>query len=448
MKRRFLIGLSVCSGIMLTAPAALATDEVLYWNAVHLNAIKTAGGAGAPPPKASRGLAIQSIAAYDASNAISRSHQSYAYTGVAAVGANRNAAIARASYETLKALYPTQNFDAMYQQRMALIADGQAKADGIAVGAAAANAILTRRATDGSTNNAVYTGSNEPGKWRSTPGGAPSGLLPLWGSVAPFALQSGSQFRPGPPPSLTTNEYAEALNEVKLIGGTNSPTRTVDQGNIAKFWAAGGGTVTPPGMWNQIAQTVATQRLQNTEENARMFALLNIAAADSAISCWDTKYVYETWRPVTAIREAGSYGNAATEADPTWTPLITTPSFPSFTSGHSTFSAAAAEILGSFVGSDDFAFSATTDFAGVDARSFLSFRQAAEEAAMSRLYGGIHFRFDNEVGTIVGQKIGQEVYSTQLQAVPEPMTMAALGLGVAALARRRRAKDVSGASGP
>jgi hypothetical protein len=255
-------------------------------------------------------------------------------------------------------------------------------------------------------------------------------------------MTSGSQFRHSlGPPALTSAQYAADLNEVKSLGAVNSTTRTAEQTNIARFWADGANTSTPPGHWNRIAQTVGTNAGNTVSENARMFALLNLAEADAAIVSWDNKYQANFWRPVTAIRLADQDGNAATEADPNWLPLITTPPFPTYTSGHSTFSGAAAEILKLYFGTDNVNFTTSAEGApGVPDRSFTSFSQAAAEAADSRLFGGIHYRFDNEHGLQNGIALGQFVYANELQPIPEPssVALAAVALTVFAWAVRRR----------
>jgi hypothetical protein len=228
-------------------------------------------------------------------------------------------------------------------------------------------------------------------------------------------MTSPSQFRPGPPPVLDSAAYATAYNEVKSVGGTDSTTRTPDQTAFARFWAdLPGVTFTPPGHWNQIAEDAAMTRRIKLPAEARLFALLDIALADAGISCWETKNFYDFWRPVTAIRAGDSDGNPLTAGDPTWTPLWATPAFSSYTSGHSTFSAAAAEVLDSVFGAN-FSFSDTGDpTEGLATRRFTGFDQAAAEAAASRMYGGIHFRFDNETGLMVGGEVGQYVVQHDL----------------------------------
>jgi len=253
-------------------------------------------------------------------------------------------------------------------------------------------------------------------------------------------MTSGSQFRQGPPPAVGSAEYANAYNEVATLGRATGSSRTTDQTNIALFWADGGGTVTPPGHWNRIAQGLGSASGQSLIQNARMFALLNIAEADAAIAAWDMKYLYNFWRPVTAIQNGDVDGNALTTGDASWSPLITTPPFPTFTSGHSTFSAAAGEVLAQFFGTDNLSFTTSTDAAGIADRSFTSLSQAVDEAGMSRIYGGIHFQFDNTVGKSMGRSIGGWAYNHYMTAVPEPSVMITLGLGSTILLFRRRRK--------
>ena len=206
-----------------------------------------------------------------------------------------------------------------------------------------------------------YTPRPGPGNWRPTPPGFLPPVHPNWPQVTPFALASGAQFRPAGPPALTSAEYTRNFNEVKALGALNSAVRTADETKIARFWLDGPGTATPPGHWNRIAQDVARAKGTTLAQNARLFALLNLAGADAGIACWDAKYVYDFWRQITAIREADTDGNPDTVADPNWTPLVTTPNHPSYPSGHATFSGAAATVLAAFFGTDDVAFTSTPD---------------------------------------------------------------------------------------
>jgi hypothetical protein len=219
-------------------------------------------------------------------------------------------------------------------------------------------------------------------------------------------MTTSSEFRPPGPPALTSTRYAADVNEVKQLGAATNSTRTAEQSMIALFWADGAGTETPPGHWNSIAQDVGAAQGNTLEDNARLFALLNLAMADAAVCAWDAKYAFNFWRPVTAIRNADTDGNADTEPDTAWRSFIATPPFPDYVSGHSTFSGAASVVLATFYGSDNIAFTTGSDaLPGVE-RSFTSFSAAAAEAADSRLYGGIHFRSANEDGLHAGIAIG------------------------------------------
>src|SRR5204862_7113801 len=217
-------------------------------------------------------------------------------------------------------------------------------------------------------------------------------LLPQWGRLVPFAIPTNAWFRPAGPPNLESDTWAADYAEVKALGGVVSAARTPEQTLIALFWADGAGTETPPGHWNRIARAVALQFGNTLEQNARLFALLNVAMADAAICAWDAKYAFNFWRPITAIQNGDTDGNAATVPDRAWTPLLPTPPFPEYVSGHSAFSGAAAEVLRVFYGGEAVSFSTGSDVLPGVRRQFDSFYEAAAEAALSRLYGGIHFR--------------------------------------------------------
>ncbi|MDX2147886.1 MAG: vanadium-dependent haloperoxidase [Planctomycetota bacterium] len=428
--------LVVASLTLATGSRNARADVIADWNRIALDAIRAER---TPPPRASRALAMVHAAMYDAVNATNQTHAMYSYRGSGDSLADARAAAACAAERVLRDLFPAQagTFSAAFATSMNAIPDGLAKTRGVTLGDRVGASMLASRANDNSNATVPYTPGSAPGQWRPTPGAFAPALLPNWPLVTPFAMTSGSQFRQGPPPALTSAEYAAALNQVKELGSASSTLRTAEQTQIAHFWADGPGTETPPGHWNSIARDVGAQRGNTLHENARMLALLNIALADAAIVSWDMKYEYNLWRPVTAIREADTDANDLTLADPTWTPLISTPPFPEYTSGHSTFSATAATVLAGFFGTNDVAFTTDSDgLAGVT-RSFNGFWQAAEEAGMSRIYGGIHFMFGNNVGLHSGRLLGQHVTSNFL-TVPTPAVGAALAAGVLALARRRR----------
>ncbi len=381
-------------------------DAVITWNKIALEAIKTDKTA---PPAAERILSIFEAAVYDAVNDIARVYKPYHVDKTAPVGASPEAAAAEAAWRVLVELYPTQKatFDTALATSLAAIADSQSKTDGVSFGKDVAEAMLLWRSTDGSKTVVPYTPdpNQTPGKWQPTPPALGAAVLPQWGQLTPFIITNPDTYTPAPPPALTSDLYATEYNEVKDLGSLNSPTRTADQTEIAKFWADGGGTYTPPGHWNQIAASAAVNNGNTLLENARLFGTLNVALADAGICCWNTKYKYDTWRPITAIQAGDKDGNDKTTVDPNWTPLLTTPAFPEYTSGHATFSGAAEIVLTGFFG-NNYAFSTTSIGLPGVTRTFSSFAQAALEACKSRIYGGIHFNSASVEGLSAGQKIG------------------------------------------
>jgi membrane-associated phospholipid phosphatase len=392
----------------------LSGDVIVAWNATLVNTIETNR---LPVLPSSRSLAMLHVAMYDAVEGIPQARYTfYPVPGLdpqaAPSHASREAAASAAADTVLDSLYPAQKatFDAQYQAELAQIDDGGRIDEGIAWGHTVAQAVLTWRSTDGSNATVPYTPGTGPGVWQPTPPAFLPALAPQWGSVTPWAMSSGSQFRPPPPPALTSTAYATAFNEVKSLGRVDSTTRTADQTQIALFWKDAAGTAYAFGHWNKIAEGVSVDQGLDLVDNAHMFALLNIATADALISCWDAKYTDNFWRPVTAIQFAGDSSiNPATQSDPTWTPLIVTPNFPSYMSAHSTVSGAAATVLTSLFGSN-YRFTAGSDGLPGVTRSFASFAAAAAEAGQSRIYGGIHFQFDNQAGLATGGALGQFVF--------------------------------------
>jgi hypothetical protein len=326
-------------------------------------------------------------------------------------GTSAETAAAAAAYRASVSLFPTQTarFDAALARSLEGIPVGLPLIDGIVLGNSVATAILEWRRDDGSDRVVDYTPGTNPGDWQPTPPAFTAPLLPHWGGVTPFALTSGDQFRAAGPPALTSREYTAAFNEVKELGAANSTIRSAEGTEIALFWAD-----PSPGHWNQIAAGVSEAQGLTLSQNARLFALLNLAGADAYIATWDTKYTYNFWRPVTAIRAADTDGNPDTLIDPDWTPLIPTPAHPSYSSGHSAYGAAAATALAGFFGTDGIAFTSTTpDLPGVT-RSYASFSAAANENARSRLLGGIHWTFDNLDGLSAGRAVGEYVVANFL----------------------------------
>ena len=390
--------------------AATGTDVIVDWNAVVLDAIRQDKTA---PPKAARAMAMMHVAMYDAVNSIERTHSPYAGYSPAPEGASVASAAAAAARAILASIYPSQTtrFSAAFLASLNDIPDGPAEQTGIQVGQNAAQRILSLRAFDNSTTTVTYTPGSNPGDWQPTPPAFAAPALPQWPQVMPFAIRSASQFRPPAPPTLTSDEYTAAFAEVAALGRSDSSTRTADQTQVAQFWAGNAGTATPPGQWNQIAETISAAQHLSLSENARLFALINLSLADAGLAAWDAKYQYNEWRPMTAIVHADTDGNSQTAPDETWTPLLPTPNHPSYVSGHSTFSAAAASALAAFFGSDKISFAMKSDDLPGVTRNFTSFSQAAAEAGQSRIYGGIHWQFDNQAGLTLGKSVAQFISS-------------------------------------
>jgi hypothetical protein len=417
-----------------SAAAPAFADVVTDWNEVLLDAVRADSTA---PPRAARAMAMVHVAVYDAVNGIAQTHEPYHVDDAAPDGASAQAAAAAAAHAVLVTVFPAQaeTFNAALDASLADIADGQAKDDGIAWGESVAAAVIALRANDGSTDVVTYTPGTDPGEWQPTPPAMAAAALPQWPDVTPFAMSSGSQFRMGGPPALDSAEYTAAFNEVKEMGSATSTTRTAEQSEIAQFWVNGPGTSTPPGHWNTIAQIISADEGNTLEENARLFALLNIALADAAIVSWDNKYHYNDWRPVTAIRAADTDGNDQTEADPEWSSFIPTPPFPDYTSGHSTFSGAAGKVLELFYGTDELPFDCPSDALPGIIRSFETCSAAADESGKSRVYGGIHWEFSNQDGLRSGRDLGEYVVATYLKEQPRHSggrLCGAFGLGNAA----------------
>jgi hypothetical protein len=397
------------------------------------------------PCRASRALAIVHVAIFEAVNAIAGGYQSYTGLPPAPPGTSMNAAIAQAAHDTLAALYPSQraSLDDLLADDLSQPPHGRPKMDGIDLGERAAKAILDLRADDGSQHaeprvGIEYITSDEPGRWRQDPiSQIPLALGTYWGKVTPFILQSGKQFRVKPPPALASPAYTAAFNELKLLGGDGvvTPTeRTAEQTRIGIYWGYDGtpGLGTPPRLYNQIAVKIADQMGTNAVELARLLALVNGALADMGIAVWESKYVYDFWRPITGIREAQTDGNPATIRDRNYTPLGApasnldgpdfTPPFPAYPSGHAGFGAALFETLRNFYGTDHIAFTFVSDeFNGVTqdsdgtvrpriSRSFASLSEAEEENGQSRIYLGIHWAFDKTEGIVQGQRVADYVF--------------------------------------
>ena len=418
------------------------SDAVTAWNA---NAGVAATAACitplGDPLHESRMYAMTHVAIHDALNAIDRRALPYTFEN-SEPGASPDAAVAAAARDVLVALIgqlPLElvsqsciaagiaSVEADYAAALAAIPDDPTKAQGIAVGQAAAAAILDLRAADGAVGpflNFNCPQDTNPGEYQCTPG-TPFIGFEVWANVIPFVLKDSSQFRPRPPYAVTRKKYTADFNEVMSFGGdgiTTPSERTADQTEIALFWLE-----SSPLKWNRIARTVSADVELDLWENARLFALLNMALADGYIAMKDSKNYYNYWRPITAIRAGDSDGNPDTSGDPNWTPLRPTPPDQDYPSGHSIEGGAGAEVLKQFFGNDQISFqdcsvtlpagSTCSDPSPV-LRSYTSFSQAAAENAYSRILVGFHFRNATEEGNDLGHKIGARAANLYLRPLP------------------------------
>ena len=389
----------------LDGPVVSTLNPVLQWNRILLALVRTPGAQPATN-HATRSFALMHSAIYDAVNAIERTHEPYLVrlNGVPRQ-TSEDAAAAAAAHQVLIALYPAfkSGLDAELQQSLTQIPVGNAKAEGFLIGQTVADHILALRSNDGANAQPIlYLFGSAPGDYQSTPPNfPPQPQFTHWSHVTPFTLERANQFRPGPPPALTGDTYSEALNEIKSLGTTNGTTATADEALTGRFW---NGAI--QNYWNEITQTAALDRELSTAQSARLFALLNLAFADGVIAFYDAKYTYNFWRPVTAIQAAASDNNPETMADPNWLPEAgkTAPD-PSYPGAHAVLSAAGAEVLISFFERDHFEFNVTSEVLPGVERSFAGFSAAAEEATLSRVFAGQHFRFD----LAAGQRLGREV---------------------------------------
>jgi membrane-associated phospholipid phosphatase len=415
----------ICAFLQFAPLATVTKDEqrnsdqpvnaVIEWNRTLLAIVRTPGAQPATI-HSTRNFAILHAAIYDAVNNIDPRFSPYLVRlPDVPRSASKIAAADEAAHDVLVFLYPAfqVSLDTELQQDLAQIPDNERKAQGIAVGQAVAGQLLAARSADGANvTPPPYVPGTQPGDYQLTPPNFASADFTQWPQVTPFALERADEFRPDPPPALTSGLYTEVFNEVKSLGFINSTTRTAEQTQIGQFW---NGNIQD--FWNEIAQTAALQRNLNLEHSARLFALLNISLADTAIAFFEAKYTYNFWRPVTAIRLAATDGNPQTDPDPTWLPLGTkTAPDPSYPGAHSAISKAGATVLRFYFG-NRFTFDVTSESLAGVTRHFTSFSAAAEEAGLSRIYAGQHFRTDHIAGKDLGGQVAESIDENIL--VPE-----------------------------
>jgi hypothetical protein len=398
-----LIACLALAALALSAPAR--ADTVTDWNTTAITALTAPppAGAGQAAHVSTIHLAMVHGAVYDAVNSIDGRYQPYLRASKARWWYSKDAAAATAAYRVLVTLVPSSQHASLaseYAESLAGIRQGKAKDGGIAVGEAAAQAMLTARQNDGRFGPFRFTPGTAPGEWRP--------VLPAFGNdpnawvkdVRPFMIRRASDFRSGGPNPLWSWRYAKEFAEVKSLGSADSTRRTADQTDMSRFWAEG------PAIWTRITQQLSARYRLRIADNARLFAMVYLTGADALIAAWDDKATWSFWRPITAIREAGSDGNRATKADPDWLPLINNPPYPDHPSGLASVIGAMAESARDFFGTDRVRFSATSS-TSMTTRSYHRFSEATEEVVDARVYSGIHFRTADEDGARIGKKVAR-----------------------------------------
>jgi PAP2 superfamily len=416
--------------VALASPTIASANAVTDWNLIASNAIVVT--AGQPPPVSALSFAMVQGAVYDAVNAIDRGYQPYLPEPPSNPTDSKEAAAVTAAYRVLvgfgdlPGLFPSQQpaLQPLYGSYIAALPDNPpgSRAAGIAIGEATARAMLTARMNDGRFGPSPVLYPPAPGIWRPTPPNFASDPAPWVGNVRPFIVPSAEMLRTDGPNALTSAAYAEDINEVKEVGSLYSTTRTADQTDAAIFWQD-----QAIALWNRIFRTLSASQNLDIVENARLFAMENLAAADALIGCWNDKYYWQFWRPITAIREANTDGNPATQADPTWLPLfdpaigvppppLVTPPFPDHPSGHCCATSAFVHTLQNFFGTDKIAFSAHSNKSGTT-RSFDRFSDALKEVIDARVWAGIHFRTADVQGSVLGNRVAHYLEKHYFQPV-------------------------------
>ncbi|MFA5909483.1 MAG: vanadium-dependent haloperoxidase [Vicinamibacterales bacterium] len=405
--------------LLVCNPIHARADVVSDWNAI---AIATLVSQGQSPFAQARLLSITQLAVFEAVNAIAHEYEPYLGTVVAPLGASADAAAVTAAYRVLKTYFPANvTLDPAYAASMAAIPDGTAKADGAATGEAAAAQMIALRVGDGSTPPAFYLPvSAEPGVWQLTPScPAAGGVNFHWQGVTPFGVPSDpgdqawiAQFRPAPPPALTSNRYAKDYHEVMRVGSLTSTERPQDRADVARIYAAS----SPGFVFNLAARQVAAAQGRSLSENARALALINMASNDALVASFEAKYHYQLWRPETAIR-ADTDDNPKTAPDFAFVPYISTPCFPSYPSNHASGSNSAAEVLRRLYGAGGHAITIANPAVPGVILQYTRFEQITDDIDDARVYGGIHFRFDQRAGGRLGREVATYVYKHNLRRV-------------------------------
>lgn len=394
------------------APRSAAADAVTDWNAIMVTTVS-----GQNPFAQSRIAAIAQLAVFEAVNSVTGRSEPYLGTLPAVPGASADAAAVTAAHGVLRVYVPAAAgmLDLARAASLAAIPDGPAKTAGIELGEAAAAALVAHRATDGAAPPEFHLpASMVPGSWQLTPGCPPAGgILKHWGRVTPFGIESAAQFHSAPPPPLTSRRYARDFNEVKEVGGQGSAARPSHLSDVARFYAA----VLAVGTWNPAVAQAASARGTSLSFNARLFALLNMAIADGLVAVMHTKYEYDFWRPETAIHRAEFDGNPRTAGDATFVPFVTAPCFPSYGSAHAAASYAARVVAERLLGDEAVSLALSNPALPGVVLEYSTFEEITEDIDDARVYGGIHFRFDQRAGARQGRRIGAWIVHHTLRPV-------------------------------
>jgi hypothetical protein len=410
-----MLGLSIVA-TLLFSPTISRADVVLDWNAIVVTTLNSQTPPVNPFAQA-RFAAITQLAVFEAVNTITRDYQPYLGTIIAPGGASAEAAAVVAAHRVLVTYFPgsTTALDSARASSLAAVPDGMSKLGGIAVGEAAAAAMIALRSADGSSPPQFHLPpSSDPGEWQLTPScPVTGGTLLHWRNVTPFGIERSDQFRSNPPPALTSNKYKFDYNEVKEVGGIDSIERPQDRADVARFFAA----VNPVNAFGSVARQVAAARGDSLSENARTFALFNMAISDGLVSSQETKYHYTFWRPETAIRAGGTDGNPKTDPDLGFVPLILTPCFPSYPSAHASGSYSARTVLELLFGSGRQSITLSSPAVPGVVLHYTRFKEITDDVDDARVYGGIHFRFDQEAGARQGRHVGRYIFRHKLRAL-------------------------------
>jgi VCPO second helical-bundle domain len=399
--------LIVSACVSTLVPTSTRADVIIDWN---MKADEIAAQKQVLPFNHARGVAMLQVAMFEAVNAIERRYTPYKVSLTADRGTSKEAAAAYAGHDVLLALYPDRkaDLDATLAAMLVGVVEGEPKQKGIDLGKKAAAEIIALRANDGIDAQEIYRPHTTPGIYVPT-------VVPVFstvGAVTPWVMTTGSQFRPAPPPALTSETWTRDLNEIRDLGSKNSTKRTSEQTTVGRFWFLVG-----PRTYNPIVRQVAMAKDMDIVDCARVFALVTMAGTDALIAVFDAKYTYDLWRPVTAIRNADQTNNAATPRDASWLPLGDTPMHPEYPCAHCITSAAVSAVLQSVAGDEVGEISLTSPTAPGVTRKWTRLQDYSNEVSMARIYAGFHYRFSTEVGKEMGKKIGELTVATQMRRV-------------------------------